>query len=128
MSKYRVIPMQCGDNESYALLFYEADGAVMVDIHDSGTRALVQTLKTPFPVGGIATIRSIQSFDVMFFAQPDTYPCKLQRKNKADGSGYEFSFEENKFLPEPLMERKQRTLNKRVLDRRRRRKGEGFVR
>lgn len=106
MSKYRVIPMQCGDNESYALLFYEADGAVMVDIHDSGTRALVQTLKTPFPVGGIATIRSIQSFDVMFFAQPDTRPCKLSRKNKEGGAEgeYEFSFEDNEFLPEPVMD------------------------
>lgn len=106
MSKYRVIPMQCGDNESYALLFYEADGAVMVDIHDSGTRALVQTLKTPFPVGGISTIRSIQSFDVMFFAQPDTRPCKLSRKNKKGGAEgeYEFSFEDNEFLPEPVMD------------------------
>lgn len=106
MSKYRVIPMQCGDNESYALLFYEADGAVMVDIHDSGTRALVQTLKTPFPVGGIATIRSIQSFDVMFFAQPETRPCKLSRKNKEGGAEgeYEFSFEDNEFLPEPVMD------------------------
>lgn len=104
MSKHRVISMQCGDDESYVLLFREEGGSVMVDIHDASTHSLVQTLKTPFPEGGIETIRHIQSFDVMFFAQPDTYPCKLQRKNKSDGNGYEFSFEENEFLPEPLMD------------------------
>ena len=99
----RLIPMQCGGNESYTLLFREAEDSVLLDVYDVSTRQCVQTLTTPFPVGGIGSIHHIQSFDVMFFAQPKTHPCKLVRKNKEDG-GYEFSFEDNEFLPEPTLE------------------------
>lgn len=106
MSKQRVIPMQCGDDESYVLLFYEGDGKVKLDVYDAKDHEKIQTLNTPFPVGGIETIRYIQSFDVMFFAQPDTAPCKLTRKDKAGGAEgeYVFSFENNEFLPEPVLE------------------------
>lgn len=100
----RVIPMQCGDDESYALLFYEKDEKVFVDIYDSASKVLIQTLESPFPVGGISGIRYCQSFDVVFFAQADTFPRKLKRENKEDGSGYVFKFEDTTILPEPILD------------------------
>lgn len=103
----RVIPMQCGDDESYTLLFYEKENAVYVDIYDSVSKKLVQTIKSPFPVGGIQGINHCQSFDVMFFAQADTHPCKLKREKKENDDGvseYVFSFENNTFLPEPILD------------------------
>lgn len=101
MSAHRIIPMQCGDNESYALLFYDGTSGLVVDIYDVQTKALVQTVDTPFPRHSAGELRYVQSFDVMFFAQGDTYPCKLKRENKS-GGGYTFSFEECEFLPEPI--------------------------
>lgn len=103
MGNYRIVSMQCGDNESYALLFRRGGERATLEIYDANTKELIQTLSTPFPGDGIDSIRSVQSFDVMFFAQPDTHPCKLTRKDKEDG-GYEFSFEDNEFLPEPVLE------------------------
>lgn len=102
MDSRKIISMQCGDNESYALLFQEKGGKVVLDIYDAGTHSLVQSLDTPFPLGGIGGIRHVQSFDVMFFAQGETRPCKLVRK-KEDGA-YTFSFEDNEFLPEPILD------------------------
>lgn len=102
--KYRVIPMQCGNDESYALVFYEQDEVVKVDVYDASTKEKVASLDTPFPVGGIPDIRYVQSYDVLFFAQPDTYPCKFKRENDEENGGYKFSFEDSKFLPEPVME------------------------
>lgn len=103
MNDHRIIPMQCGDSESYALLFQEKDGKVVLDIYDAETHSLIQSLDTPFPSGGVGGIRHVQSFDVMFFAQGETYPCKLVRK-KGEGGGYTFSFEDNEFLPEPILD------------------------
>lgn len=102
--KYRVIPMQCGNDESYALVFYEQDEVVKVDVYDATTKEQVASLDTPFPVGGIPDIRYVQSYDVLFFAQPDTYPCKFKRENDEENGGYKFSFEDSEFLPEPVME------------------------
>lgn len=103
MSEHRIISMQCGDNESYALLFRRGSERAVLEIYDANSKELVQTLQTPFPADGIDSIRSVQSFDVTFFAQPNTRPCKLVRKDK-EGGGYEFSFEDNEFLPEPTLE------------------------
>lgn len=102
--KYRVIPMQCGNDESYALVFYEQDDKVKVDVYDASTKGKVVSLDSPFPVGGIPDIRYVQSYDVLFFAQPDTYPCKFKRENDEESGGYKFSFEDSEFLPEPVME------------------------
>lgn len=117
MNNTRFIPMQCGDNESYALLFYEktapsdvseddaeAYNYAYVDIYDMGTKQVVQTLQTPFPKTAINEIRYTQSFDVMFFAQGDTRPCKLVRDEAEDGNGYVFSFEECEIYTEPLLD------------------------
>ena len=105
-SEHLLIPMHCGNEEGYVVLIYESGDKVKADVYDSTSRSLVSRLDTPFPVGGISTITHAQSFDVMFFAQPDTRPCKLVRKNKDGGAEgeYEFSFEENEFLPEPIMD------------------------
>lgn len=103
MSAHRIIPMQCGDNESYVLLFYDGTDSLVVDIYDAQTKALVQTVDTPFPRHSAGELRYVQSFDVMFFAQGGTYPCKLKRDNK-DGGGYTFSFETQEFSPEPIMD------------------------
>lgn len=102
--KRRVIPMQCGNDESYALVFYEQDDKVKVDVYDASTKEKVATLDSPFPVGGISDIRYVQSYDVLFFAQPDTYPCKLKREDDEEAGGYKFTFEDSEFLPEPVME------------------------
>ncbi len=102
--KRRVIPMQCGNDESYALVFYEQDDSVKVDVYDASTKEKVATLDSPFPVGGIPDIRYVQSYDVLFFAQPDTYPCKLKREDDEEAGGYKFTFENSEFLPEPVME------------------------
>lgn len=102
--KYRVIPMQCGNDESYALVFYEQEEVVKVDVYDASTKEKVASLDSPFPVGGISDIRYVQSYDVLFFAQPDTYPCKFRRENDEENGGYKFSFEDSEFLPEPVME------------------------
>ncbi len=102
--KYRVIPMQCGNDESYALVFYEQDDKVKVDVYDASTKEKLASLDSPFPVGGITEIRYVQSYDVLFFAQQDTYPCKFKRENDEETGGYKFSFENVEFLPEPVME------------------------
>lgn len=96
--------MQCGDDESYALVFSDK-GLVraQLEVFDANTKECIQTLDTPFPSGEIGRINSVQSFDVMFFAHPSTRPCKLTRKDK-EGGGYEFSFEDNEFSPEPVLE------------------------
>lgn len=104
MNTHKLISMQCGDDESYALLFYESEDGVMLDIYDAGTKALIQTLKSPFPKGSTGAIRHCQSFDVMFFAHGATYPCKLKRERAKEGEGYVFSFEDNEFLPEPVLD------------------------
>lgn len=100
----RLIPMQCGDDESYALLFYDKGDVLKLDIYDAQTKALVQSLDSPFPVGSAQSIRYIQSFDVVFFAQGDTRPCKLMREDAADGKGYKFRFETIEIKTEPLMD------------------------
>lgn len=103
-TNYRVIPMQCGNDESYALVFYEQDDSVKVDVYDASTKEMIATVVAPFPVGGIPDIRYVQSYDVLFFAQPDTYPCKLKREDDEEAGGYKFTFENSEFLPEPVME------------------------
>ena len=103
-TNFRVIPMQCGNDESYALVFYEQEEVVKVDVYDATTKEKVASLDSPFPVGGISDIRYVQSYDVLFFAQPDTYPCKFKRENDEDSGVYKFSFEDSEFLPEPIME------------------------
>lgn len=107
----RLIPMQCGDDESYVLLFRDNpdETACMLDIYDAKTRKLYQTIdETPFPAGSEREIRYIQSFDVVYFAQGQTYPCKLVRDTNddaGDGEGeYVFSFEDAEFLVQPLLE------------------------
>lgn len=73
-------------------------------MYDASTKEQVASLDSPFPVGGIPDIRYVQSYDVLFFAQPDTYPCKFKRENDEENGGYKFSFEDSEFLPEPIME------------------------
>lgn len=104
--KPRLIQMACGNNEYYALLFYakkDSDFAY-VDIYDMVTKELHSTLKTPFPQDGIDRVRYVQSFDVIYFAQGDTYPCKLTRNKADDGDGYTFAFETANIRAEPLMD------------------------
>lgn len=107
MASTRIIGMQCGNDESYALLFFDADGEeyVQLRIYDAATRELVQEMETPFPSGSVSDIQFCQSFDVMFFAQGDTYPCKLKRETDTSASsGYTFSFEQIDFKVEPIMD------------------------
>ena len=111
----RLIPMQCGDDESYVLHFYDVtddDGntTVQLDIYEADKpSAVYQSLSSPFPAGSEREIRYVQSFDVIFFAQGETYPCKLSREenNGSDESitnDYVFTFEDVDFTVEPLMD------------------------
>lgn len=107
MADCRVISAEYGD-QSVVLMFYKKSANSThwtMDVVDADTKAVLQTIKTPFGAArDISKLSYVQSFDVVYFAEGGTYPCKLTRDEAETGGGYEWAFEDCELIPEPLLE------------------------
>lgn len=111
MAKCRIIPIEYGDMACCILFTHAPSGAVIARIFNSESGAEVSSgsvLETPFEANcELESIRYVQSFDVLFFAQGGTYPCKLVRDKGTTGYSdgtYSWTFEQCEMLPEPVLD------------------------
>lgn len=107
IKKIKTIPVQYGDASCVIIL--KTDGKnekVYASIYDAEKKTLIYAIdSTPFPYGcDLSGIKYVQSFDVVFFVEPSTYPCKLVRKNAELNEGYVWTFEQCDIMPEPLLD------------------------
>jgi len=103
----RLIPAQYGDADCVLLLTKNGEeGKVVATLYDAATKKVLTVInKTPFPDGcDLSGVKYVQSFDVIFFVEPNTYPCKFIRDNDDTGTGYVWSFANCDIMPEPLLD------------------------
>lgn len=110
VEEWRVIPVEYGDMSCCLLFERRKSGEITARLFNATDGAIVAPgfIPAPFKRGAnLMSISFIQSFDVVFFAQPDTFPCKLVRKKRTGGYSdgeYSWSFVDCEIMPKPVLD------------------------